>query len=176
MARWTWFISSYEQRCQSEVVTRPTEFFNSVDTLGMLTYILTLKIGTSGILLRNLIPPRLCNSTRLSVNQMMNDVIEATISNRKFKRVDTLPGIPTISSVLPFWIQTFEVFAIIINKAHGKSMQVCGLDSRFGEFVLLTWASSRLGKPSDLFVHALVERKTNNIVFPHIPESFFFFQ
>ncbi|XP_067125077.1 uncharacterized protein [Centruroides vittatus] len=88
---------------QDEAVNYPTEFLNSLDLPGMPLHILTLKIGVPIIHLRNINPPRLCNSTRLSMNKMMNNVIKATILNGKFKGKNVLlPPIPMIPTDMPF--------------------------------------------------------------------------
>jgi ATP-dependent DNA helicase PIF1 len=70
---------------QDEVISYPIEFLNTLDLPGMPPHVLTLKNGVPIILLRNINPPRLCNGTRLSVKKMMNNIIEATILNGKFK-------------------------------------------------------------------------------------------
>lgn len=66
---------------QSESVNYSTESLNSLDFPIMQPHIVKLKIDVSVILLKNINPPRLCNGTRLSVNKMMNNVIEAAILN-----------------------------------------------------------------------------------------------
>ncbi|KAJ8879435.1 hypothetical protein PR048_020043 [Dryococelus australis] len=57
----------------------PTEFLNSLDLPGMPPHMLTLKVDVPIILLRNINPSRLCNTTRLSVKKMMNKIIKVKI-------------------------------------------------------------------------------------------------
>ncbi|GFW89675.1 ATP-dependent DNA helicase [Trichonephila clavipes] len=136
-------------------------------------HVLTLKIGVPIKLLRNINPPRLCNGTRLSVKKMMNNVIEATILNRKFKGEDVLlPRIPMIPTDMPFEFKRLQfpvrlAFAMTINKAQEQSLQVCGLNLENPSFShgQLYVACSCVGKPSDLFVYA-PDGKTRNIVYP----------
>jgi ATP-dependent DNA helicase PIF1 len=88
---------------------------------------------------------------------MMNNIIEATILNGKFKREDVLlPRILMIRSDLSFEFKRLQftvrlAFAMTINKAqcfsHGQLYVDC----------------SRIGKPSDLFVYT-PEGKTKNII------------
>lgn len=158
---------------QDEAVSYPTEFLNSLDLPGMPPHILTLKLGVPIILLRNINPPRLCNGTRLSVKNIMNNGIEATILSGKFKGEDVLlPLIPMIPTDMPFEFKRLQfpvrlAFAMTINKAQGQSLQVCGLDLENPCFShgQLYVACSRVGKPSNLFVYA-PGGKTKNIVYP----------
>jgi hypothetical protein len=46
---------------------------------------LQLKVGSPVILIRNLNPPRLYNSTRLVIKKLMKNVIEAITLNGKFR-------------------------------------------------------------------------------------------
>ena len=56
---------------------------------------LQLKVGPTIIMLRNLNHPKLCNSTRLSVKKLMNNLILAKIIKGKFKGEEVLiPRIP----------------------------------------------------------------------------------
>lgn len=50
-----------------DVVVYPQEFLNSLQPSGMPQYTLSLKVGVSIMLLRNLDPPNLCDGTRLVV-------------------------------------------------------------------------------------------------------------
>jgi hypothetical protein len=65
---------------------------------------------------------------------MMNNIIEATILNGKFKEEDVLlPRIPMIPTDMPFEFKRLQfpmrlAFAMTINKAQGQSLQVCGLN------------------------------------------------
>lgn len=54
---------------QDDVVNYPIEFLNSLDIPGIPPHRLELKVEVPIILLRNINPPRLCNGTRLVVNQ-----------------------------------------------------------------------------------------------------------
>jgi hypothetical protein len=87
-------------------------------------HVLTLKNGVPIILLRNINPPRPCNGTKLPVKKIMNNIIEATIFNGKFKEEDKLLArITLISTDMPFEFKRLQfpvrlAFAMIINKAH----------------------------------------------------------
>ena len=146
---------------QDEVVNYATEFLNSLDLPGLSPHILTLKIDVPIILLRNVNPPRLCNGTRLSVKKMMNNIIEATILNVKFKGEDfLLPRIPMIKT---------DAIRIQTSAVSGATRTIASSEwTKFGKSMLLTWTwtscmwPANVGKPSDLFVYAR-DGKTKNI-------------
>ncbi|CAI6359148.1 unnamed protein product [Macrosiphum euphorbiae] len=99
----------------------------------------TIQMGSIIIMLRNLNPPKLCNGTRLSVKKLMNNVIQSTIIKGNFKGEEVLiPRIPIIPRDLPFQFKRIQ-FPLYV-------------------------ASSRVGKPSSLFIFA-PENKTKNIVY-----------
>jgi ATP-dependent DNA helicase PIF1 len=93
---------------------------------------------------------------------MMNNIIEATILNGKFKEEDVLlPRIPMIPTDMPFEFKRLQfpmrlAFAMTINKAQGQI--ATSVWTKFGKSMLLTSgqlyvACSHVGKPSDLFVY-----------------------
>ncbi|UYV60966.1 hypothetical protein LAZ67_1002937 [Cordylochernes scorpioides] len=146
---------------EDEAVNYPTEFLNCLHLPGFSPHVLQLKTGVPIILLRNINPPKLCNGTRLSVKTMMNNIIEATILNGKFKGQDVLlPRIPLFPPDLPFEFKRLQfpvrtAFSMTINKAQGQSLKVCGLNLEVPCFShgQLYVASSRVGNPSNLYVY-----------------------
>ena len=95
---------------------------------------------------------------RHSVKKMMNNVIEDTISNGKFKGEDfLLPCIPIITTDMPFKFRCLQfpvrlAFIATINKAQGQLLQVYGLNLENPCFShgQLYVACLCIGKPSDL--------------------------
>jgi ATP-dependent DNA helicase PIF1 len=124
-------------------------------------------VGSIIIKLRNLNHQTLCNSMRLSVKKLMNNLIQATIIKGKFKGEEVLiPRIPIIPTDLPFQFKRIQfsiqlAFAMTINQSQGQSLEVYGINLEFSCFSQgqLYVASSRVGKPFSLFVFA-PENKT----------------
>jgi ATP-dependent DNA helicase PIF1 len=96
---------------------------------------------------------------------MMNDIIETTILNVKFKGEDVLwPRFPIILTDMSFEFKRLQfpvrlAFAMIINIATRLN-----LENPCFSHGQLDVACSRVGKPSDLFVYT-PEGKTKNIVY-----------
>lgn len=86
-----------------QAVHYPTEFLNSLTPSDVPAHLITLKIGSVIILMRNLDPARLCNGTRLVVKGLQRNLIEATILVGTHKGENVLiPRIPMIPSDLIF--------------------------------------------------------------------------
>ncbi|VDK69640.1 unnamed protein product, partial [Onchocerca ochengi] len=118
-----------------EAVNYPIAFLlTCIDLPRMLPHVLQLKIGVLIIMLRNINQSELCNGTRFAVKKLMSDVVEATVLTGPFKGEDILiPLIPMIPMDMSFQFKRLQfpiqlAFAFIINKTHGQSLKLCGLD------------------------------------------------
>ncbi|KAJ8873019.1 hypothetical protein PR048_026635 [Dryococelus australis] len=106
------------------------------------THVLTLIIGVSIILLRNINPSRLCNGTSLSVKKMMNNIIEATILKGKFKGENVqLSHIPMIPTDMPFEFKPFAV-SDATRICNDKALQIAtSVWTKFGKSILFIWTA-----------------------------------
>jgi len=121
-----------------EAANYPTEFLNSLQPNGLPPYVLTLKVGSVVMLLRNIdAKRRLCNGTRLVVTELRRHNFKA----RMLSGVDdvqddiVLPSISLTSSEeddLPFQMKRIQFpvrlsFAMTINKSQGQTFDRVGL-------------------------------------------------
>jgi ATP-dependent DNA helicase PIF1 len=158
-----------------EVVSFPPEFLNSLEPAGLPPHRLLLKVGSPIILLRNLIPPKLCNSTRLCVKMMLGNVTEATILTRKGEGETVfILRIPLIPTGLPFNFKRLQfpvrlASAITINKSQGQSIKYCGLDLRSPSFShgQLYVPCSRVGSSNNLLL-LVPGGETKNVLYNQV--------
>jgi len=125
--------------------------------------------------MHNLIPPKLCNGTRLRVKTLHKNLIEATIfTGCGMGETVFLSRIPLIPSDYHFQFKQLQFpvkvcFAMTINKAQGQSLKVAGVDLRNYCFPhgQLYVACSRVSS-SDSLVILLPEGRTKNIVYKEV--------
>lgn len=156
---------------QDQAVHYPTEFLNSLLEL-------CLKKGFVIILLRNLVPPQLCNGTRLVIKNLLPNVIEATMLTGTPKGVRRfLPKISMIPSNLPFDFKKLQfpmrfAFTMTIKKSQRKCLKIVGLNLSNSCFFLgqSYVACSRVGTTQSLYIH-LPDNETQNMVYPAVLEN-----
>ncbi|GBN76208.1 hypothetical protein AVEN_195713-1 [Araneus ventricosus] len=126
---------SVDATCDTnEAANYPAEFLNTLETSGVPSHTLELKVGAPIMLLRNLHPPSLYNGTRLCIKKLMPNIIEATIMTGHAAGEDVfIPIIPIIPSDFPFQFKRIQFpvhlsFTMSINKAQGHSLKDVGLD------------------------------------------------
>ena len=135
---------------QEEVVQFPVEFLNSLSPDGLPPHELSLKVGASIMLIRNLHLPKLCNGT-LQLKRLYRNMVEATIMTGPGAGEDVfIPRIPLIATdpiqfkrvQFPFLLS----FAFT-NKSQCQSLSVAGVHLETQCFSHGQWyvALSRVG-------------------------------
>lgn len=150
----------------------PPELLASLKPLGLPPHMLSLKVGSPIMLLRNLDPPRLCNGTRLIVKALTDHLIDAEILSGKFKGERVLiPRIPMIPENYPFKFKRIQFpvklcFSMSINKAQGQTLKIAGLhliEPCFSHGQLYV-ALSRVGSSKQIYTFTGQQNRTKNFV------------
>lgn len=161
----------------------PIEFLRTLCASGLPSGELSLKIGCSLILLRNLDPSHgLCNGTRMVLLRMSERVLDVKIlggdhngQTAFIPRISLIPSSKTADLNFILKRRQFPVrlaFAMTINKAQGQSVKYVGLDLRIPVFshgqlyVALSRATS--GRNVKVLLSPNEASKTPNIVYPEV--------
>jgi ATP-dependent DNA helicase PIF1 len=118
-------------------VSFPTEFLNSLSLPGLPPHELCLKKGACIMLLRNIDAPNgLCNGTRLIIQNLRPNVIEAVIvTGSNVGHTVSLSKLPLMSAedaTIPFAMKRVQfpirlAFALTINNSQGQTIPTVGL-------------------------------------------------
>ncbi|CEP09472.1 hypothetical protein [Parasitella parasitica] len=130
---------SHNRTCDDEkAIVMPVEILNNIEGGSLPPHRLELRVGSPIMTLRNIDPAAgLCNGTRLVVNSLGTNVIEATISTGPKKGdIVLIPRIKFITlateGMCPVDFQRTQfpirlAFAMTINKAQGQTLGSFGL-------------------------------------------------
>jgi hypothetical protein len=140
------------------------EYLSTLDDSSLLQHTITLKVGQSIILLRNISTKRgMCNDTRLQITKLGEYVIEAKIIAGSFtNNIVLIPWIPLSSKddgTTPIKFTRLQLpirpaFALSINKAQGQILSTTGVYLHQSVFPhgQLYVALSRCSNPNNLKV------------------------
>lgn len=157
----------------TEATHYPTEFLDSIELSGLPPHKLELKKGAPIICMRNIDPPRLCNGTRLIIEELYNNLIVAKIIASQFEGEIVL--IPRLKMVLsegdniPFARVQFPIqlaFAMTIHKSQGQTLHkvLVYLDKPVFQHGQLYVALSRVKRKENIKVFLKHSNCTKNVV------------
>lgn len=103
---------------RGQIINYPAEFIDSLETTGIVSLNLLLKLGLTIMLLCNLDLHKLCNDTRLTIKSMMPHILEATIMLGKYSEVNCfITRIPMRQTDLPFEFEKLQ-FPVRLRRFH----------------------------------------------------------
>ncbi|XP_076038168.1 uncharacterized protein LOC143023519 [Oratosquilla oratoria] len=106
---------------------------NEINPASLPVHCLELKIGSVVMVIRNISPPRICNGTRVIVDNLKKNIIVGRILGGIYDGEQiTIVRIKLVSSDSPVNFSRFQFpvklsFAMTINKSQGQTIQKCGL-------------------------------------------------
>ena len=116
-----------------DCVQYPTEVLNGLSFPGVPPHRLVVKKGCPIICLRNIDPPLLVNGTRLVINRLFDNKIDATILvGANAGEQVSIPRIPFIPTDFPIQCKRVQFpirvcLAMTVNKSQGQSLDKVGL-------------------------------------------------
>ena len=157
----------------TEATHYPTEFLDSLELSGLPPHKLELKKGAPIMCMRNIDPPRLCNGTRLIIEELYDNLIVAKIIASQFQgEIVLIPRLKIVLSEgdnIPFARIQFPIqsaFAMTIHKSQGQTFQkvLVYLDKPVFQHGQLYVALSRVKQKENIKVFLNHSNCTKNVV------------